>query len=374
VKLEALRFADFSKLGTAVGDWSAMIGKLQELAEDARKQLADRANAANWQGVNATVTKEFIGKTASEFDDAVKEATSIRNILQDTRNELIEYRRQLNDAIDRGLKKNLTVRGNADGSFTVTMNVHPDRAAKGTSVPDHTPQDVTALRDEVKGILDKATASDDGAAKALRGLADLARTGFTDAPVIQDREQAATALHDWRIRQQGIEEEKKYLKRTPWPPTGDGGKTEYGKANPAEKALVLKHPIDGATYLSISAWAMRTAHEEYEKDPSIDENAFRHTIWQARLSYEMGPEKAREWADAHEAYHPTSEQGDHMADLVNNVHGRDLGKKLSDEYPYRPPSEYDPGSMVDVYPRIMDEARRYAKSGEAANPSQFEGL
>jgi hypothetical protein len=377
VKYEALRFADFSKLTTAVGDWTAMITKLEQLSDDARTQLSDRAKSANWQGVNATVSKEFIGKTALEFADAVKQATSIRNILRDTQDELTEYRRLLNEAISRGLKKNLTVIGNADGTFTVTMNRHPDRGADGTDIPEpapHTPQDVTALRDEVKGILDKATSSDDSAAKALRGLAELSKYGFSDAPVIQDRDQAGTALHNWRIRQQGIEEEREYLKRTPHPPTGDGGKTEYGNANPAEKEMVLKHPLDGATYLSISAWAMRTAREEYEKDPSIDENAFRHTIWQARLSYEMGPEKAREWADAHEAYHPTSEQPDHMADLVNNVHGRDVGKRLADEIPYRPPSEYDPGSMIDVYPRIMDEARRYAKSGEAATSAQFQGF
>ena len=71
-----------------------MIGKLRELSDDARKKLSDGAKAANWQGVNATVTKEFIEKTALEFADAVQQATSVRNIHQDTRDELIDHRRQ----------------------------------------------------------------------------------------------------------------------------------------------------------------------------------------------------------------------------------------------------------------------------------------
>ena len=119
---------------------------------------------------------------------------------------------------------------------------------------------------------------------------------------------------------------------------------------------------------------MRTAQEEAAKNPQLDQNAFRHAIWQARLTYEMGPEKAELWADAHEAYHPKAEHPDHMADLVNNVHGRSLGSRVSDEIPYRPPSEFDPGSSPEATQKILDEARRYAQSGGAANPKHFEGF
>ncbi|MGK5501185.1 hypothetical protein [Streptomyces sp. URMC 125] len=193
MKLDALRHADFSRLDDAVTDWSEMVGKLKTLKDDARSQLKGKADKADWTGLNAAVTREFIAKTVEEFGDAHTQATSIRNILKDTRDELVEYRRQLNDAIARGLKKNLTVVGNSDGSFTVTMNIHPDRAAEGTDVPDHSPQDVTDLRDEIQGILTKAAESDSTAARALRALVDQADLGFSDASYA-NRDAAAEAM------------------------------------------------------------------------------------------------------------------------------------------------------------------------------------
>ncbi|MGC5361920.1 hypothetical protein ACPXCE_09565 [Streptomyces sp. DT24] len=191
--LEALRYGTFTQLGTAVTDWSAMVTKLEELKGDARDNLAAKADKANWAGVNATVTREFITKTVKEFSDAATEATSIRNILQDTRDELIAQQTKLLAAIDRGLKKNLTVTSTGGGGFTVTMNIHPDRAAKGHEVPEHSESDVTALRDEVQVILDSATESDNSAAEALRGLVDQTPYGFSDASYA-DRDSAAAAL------------------------------------------------------------------------------------------------------------------------------------------------------------------------------------
>ena len=158
--LDALRFGDFSKLGTAAGDWEAMGRKLWELESDARGDLGGKAAKANWEGVNATVTKEFIGKTAKEFADAATQATSIANILKDTHGELVGYKNQLNEAIAQGLTRNLTVVETGNGGFTVTMNIHPDRAAKGHDVPEHSPADATALRDQVQRILEQATESD----------------------------------------------------------------------------------------------------------------------------------------------------------------------------------------------------------------------
>ncbi|MEE1939003.1 DUF6571 family protein [Streptomyces sp. TRM 70361] len=191
--LDALRFADFATLDTAIGDWSQMVTKLKTLQEDAESDLNGKAEKAGWSGENATVTREFIAKTVGEFADAHTQASSIRNILEDTRDELVEYRRQLNNAIESGLDKNLTVRDTGDGGFTVTMNIHPDRAAKGTEVPDHTPQDAENLRDEVQSILAKATESDSSAAKALRALADQSPYGFSGASY-GDRDAAAEAM------------------------------------------------------------------------------------------------------------------------------------------------------------------------------------
>ncbi|MGW5215243.1 hypothetical protein ACWEQO_29650 [Streptomyces sp. NPDC004051] len=193
--LETLRFGRFTTLDTAIADWSGVVSHLEKLEKDAREGLKSAAAKANWAGVNAAVSREFIAKTAGEFADAHTEATSIHNILKDTRDELAGYRDQLNDAISDGLKKNLTVMDTGNGSFTVTMNIHPDRAAKGTSVPDHSQQDVNRLRDEVQRILKAATESDNSADQALRALVDQVEYGFSGASY-EDRDSAARALRE----------------------------------------------------------------------------------------------------------------------------------------------------------------------------------
>lgn len=191
--LDALRFAEFTLLDEAVEGWNTMVRDLEELEESAEKGLRRKAATADWCGVNATVSKEFIGRTAGEFKDAHTQAESIRNILRDTCRELKAHRRKLEEAIGRGLKKNLTVTSSPGGGFAVTMNVHPDRAAKGTTVPEHEASDVAALRDEVQKILDAATEVDTSADKVLRALADQSRHGFSDA-AYKDRDAAAGAV------------------------------------------------------------------------------------------------------------------------------------------------------------------------------------
>lgn len=191
--LDSLRFANFSDLDAAITDWEQMVAKLKILQDDAKDDLKAKSDKANWAGENATVTRAFVDKTAGEFTDAHTQAETIKKIVTDTRGELVGYRTQLNAAIDRGLKKNLTVRDTGEGSFTVTMNIHPDRAAKGTSVPEHTQQDADTFRDEIQNILKNATESDTSAAKVLTLLVDQAKYGFSDASYA-DRDSAAKAV------------------------------------------------------------------------------------------------------------------------------------------------------------------------------------
>jgi hypothetical protein len=75
--------APVGKLKTAADDWAAMVSRLEKLAEDARTGMKVKAGKARWEGVNAGVTKEFIGKTAAEFDDAVSQARGIKSLLAD---------------------------------------------------------------------------------------------------------------------------------------------------------------------------------------------------------------------------------------------------------------------------------------------------
>ncbi|MFI8238827.1 hypothetical protein ACIF83_16405 [Streptomyces sp. NPDC085866] len=192
--LDALRHGDFSKLGEAVTDWEQMTKKLADLQKDAENNLKAQADKAKWKGVNATVSREFISKTAAEFADAHTQADSITKILSDTRGELIGYRTQLNDAIRRATEQNLTVVDTGCGTFTVAGNTRPDWASDPSGKTGVTDQKVVdAFCKEIEGILTKATQSDTSAAEALKLLVDQAKYGFTDASYA-DRDEAAKAV------------------------------------------------------------------------------------------------------------------------------------------------------------------------------------
>jgi hypothetical protein len=189
---ETLRNGDFAQLGQAVTAWKGVVANLETLDKDAREDMKAKADKANWAGVNAQVSREFITKTAHEFTDAHTEAKTIYDILNDTHGELVSYKQQLDQALERGRAKNLTVT-QMPGGFTVTMIIHPDRAAAGHDVPDHSTQDAEQLRDDVKVILDRATESDSTAAAVLRTIVDQAQTGFSGAKY-GDRDSAVEAV------------------------------------------------------------------------------------------------------------------------------------------------------------------------------------
>lgn len=183
--LEALRHGNFATLGTAIDDWTKVVGYLKGYEKDAREDLKAKADRAEWAGVNAAVSRQFISKTAGEFADALAQATSIRDILRDTRDELVQYRAELNRAIDRGREKKLSVVGEQGGGFRVFVNVHPE--------PPNSEQAVKDLRDELQGILTKATTSDSTASRVLRAIAEQADYGFSGVSY-KDRDSAAEAM------------------------------------------------------------------------------------------------------------------------------------------------------------------------------------
>ncbi|MYX31389.1 hypothetical protein GTY75_33030 [Streptomyces sp. SID8381] len=187
--LEALRHANFSLLDDAVTDWSTLVTHLEELKKDADDTLRKAANKADWAGVNAQVSKEFIGKTAGEFADAHTQATTIHNILRDTLGELKGYHRQLTEAIARGEKQGMKVSG-GKGAFTVTASEPADGNGQKA-----TQGDVDALRTEIQGILDKATESDTSASTVLQAISDQSTLGFSDASY-KDRDSADAAVKE----------------------------------------------------------------------------------------------------------------------------------------------------------------------------------
>ncbi|MFD4117577.1 hypothetical protein ACFWSJ_29545 [Streptomyces niveus] len=182
---ESLRQGNFSSLGTAVNDWSSVVKSLTTMEKNARDDFKAKADKADWSGANATVTREFVTKTAGEFTDALTQATTIRDILRDTKDELVTYRDELNRAIEDGWAKKLSVVGTADNGFKVYVNVHPE--------PANSTQLVETLRDTLQGILNKATTTDSTAARVLRAIAEQADYGFSGIKH-KDRDSAAEAL------------------------------------------------------------------------------------------------------------------------------------------------------------------------------------
>ncbi|MFJ7492336.1 hypothetical protein ACIQZB_13975 [Streptomyces sp. NPDC097727] len=83
LKFEDIVDAPVGKLKTAADDWSKMVTDLDRLADDAHDGMKVKADKAEWEGVNAGVTKAFIGKTANEFKDAAAEAKGVKQILED---------------------------------------------------------------------------------------------------------------------------------------------------------------------------------------------------------------------------------------------------------------------------------------------------
>ncbi|MFE8946507.1 hypothetical protein [Streptomyces sp. NPDC007856] len=194
--LDALRHGNFSQLGEAITDWEEMTKDLANLEEDARKNLKGAADKASWAGVNAQVSREFIDKTAKEFADAHTQADSITKILKDTRGELIGYRDQLNDTLERTPYKYCTVIDTGHGTFTVTGNPRPDWASDPSGKTSPVSQkDVDDLRNEVQRILNNATECDNTAARALKLLVDQAKYGFSSAHY-ENRDEAAKAVAD----------------------------------------------------------------------------------------------------------------------------------------------------------------------------------
>ncbi|KOU29091.1 hypothetical protein [Streptomyces sp. WM6368] len=75
--------APLGKLQTAVTDWTAMAGKLDEMAEAARNGMKAKSDKAEWSGVTAGVARGFVDKTAEEFEDAAKAAKGMYQVLAD---------------------------------------------------------------------------------------------------------------------------------------------------------------------------------------------------------------------------------------------------------------------------------------------------
>ncbi|MGW3563846.1 hypothetical protein ACWDSL_08090 [Streptomyces sp. NPDC000941] len=154
-----------SRLTDAVDDWSAMITKLEELADEARHGLKACSDTARWEGVNADVTRPFVDKTAKEFQDALTQATSIRDILRDALAAFTAAKDALRQIADHP-PTGVTIW--PDG--VVARSLHPDRRGEGNTDPGPSTETLDAVRERIKHAVDQATEADETVARALNDI------------------------------------------------------------------------------------------------------------------------------------------------------------------------------------------------------------
>ncbi|WP_405660585.1 hypothetical protein [Streptomyces sp. RK9] len=156
------------KLASAVDDWEVMARRLGELAGgggggDSAALLKRRAELADWKGVNATVGKAFVVRTASEFDDAVTSARSVLAVLQGAHKAFAHHKDEMERVADSAAKRNIriTPEGGAEARS-------PGDAAKDGAP---TQMDLIATMRDATHILQEADETDRIAERALRALA-----------------------------------------------------------------------------------------------------------------------------------------------------------------------------------------------------------
>lgn len=191
-------------LSEAVTQWSETITKLEKLEEEAREGLLKKAGSADWKGENAGVTLPFVRKTAKEFADAAKEATSIRNVLRDAHTEFKSARDSLKKVVEEAPAKGLQIF--PDG--VVGYQVHPDRRSKDYDGPEPKAADFEAARSTIKAAVDKATEADDTTSRALKMLVgkdkhNFSGTEYDDLKEASRAQDAADAKEAAKIVEKG---------------------------------------------------------------------------------------------------------------------------------------------------------------------------
>ncbi|MEY2229402.1 hypothetical protein [Streptomyces sp. BF23-19] len=88
---------DLGKLNEAVTEWKTAEEELGKLQGTVRDGLLKKSEAARWEGVNATVTREFVRSATKEVADLQSEAKSIHAVLADAHAELTRLQKRAKD-------------------------------------------------------------------------------------------------------------------------------------------------------------------------------------------------------------------------------------------------------------------------------------
>ncbi|MFF3305375.1 hypothetical protein [Streptomyces sp. NPDC002908] len=188
--------APVDQLRTAAEDWADMVTKLEQLADDARTGMKAKSDKAEWEGVNAGVTKRFVTKTAKEFEDAAAAARGMKLLLADAHTAIKAARDALVHVRDvEGPEAGVVV--SATGKVSPRYDLADDAGARND--PDH-PEAlrkqkaaVTAWQKRVDRLVEDCSDADESLNRAL--LANVEDGKDFAAPVYEslDEEQVARA-------------------------------------------------------------------------------------------------------------------------------------------------------------------------------------
>lgn len=160
-------------LKSTVGDWEEMVRKLQSLATGESEgvnatKLHTATRDAEWRGESATVNREFVLKTASEFKDAVKAARSVHAVLRDAHSAFVRHKDELDTALADATKRGIYIN---DKGGAVPPSAPPGVAGKDAKEDWPSDAEVANAERTVMRILHDVDDTDRIAARALRALA-----------------------------------------------------------------------------------------------------------------------------------------------------------------------------------------------------------
>ncbi|MFK8907589.1 hypothetical protein [Streptomyces sp. YS-3] len=188
--------APLDKLKTAVDDWSDMATRLKTLAEEARTGMKAHADKADWAGVNAGVTRQFIDKTAKEFEDAAAEAKGIHAVLADGYGAFKRAKDELQKIVDGSEKTGIVV--DAQGRVTARYSLSGDYTARhdpGISLELQKQKDNLAQwQQRIKALVDECDDADEALRRALAANVTDANNFTTPRFSSLDAEEAQRAL------------------------------------------------------------------------------------------------------------------------------------------------------------------------------------
>ncbi|MFI6344003.1 hypothetical protein [Streptomyces sp. NPDC050560] len=166
LRCQDLLSVDLGRLGDAVDDWKRAVRDLGKQEKNAHDGLIRASESARWAGVNATVTREFVGKTAKEIGDLHREARSIWAVLDDAHTELVSIQRQFRSLVDAAGKHDpqLVVTDGSAGAVKVMAMC--DTAGKESTQPVR--DLVKWYADTLTGLLSHASEVSSFAVTALR--------------------------------------------------------------------------------------------------------------------------------------------------------------------------------------------------------------